>query len=104
MPWPQSASSAVRSVCGNAACIVWLALADIRACGLSLGLLHTADRGGVLVLERELGHRLLDRAPGQQAIQPTAYGQKVVAAIRAASATRPTNDVRPHRSRKMPRV
>jgi DNA-binding transcriptional LysR family regulator len=74
---------------------------DIAAA--SLGIEHSVLISQVNRLERELGHRLLDRAPGQQAMQPTAYGQKVIAAIRAASATRHTNDIRPRRPKKMPR-
>lgn len=37
---------------------------------------------------REAGQRLLDRAPGRQAMQPTAFGQQVIAAIRAAESSR----------------
>ena len=51
-------------------------------------------------LERELGHRLLDRVAGQRTMQPIAYGQKIIAAIRQASATRPADDIGPRRSRK----
>jgi hypothetical protein len=53
-------------------------------------------------LEREFGHRLLDRAAGQRAMQPTAYGQKIIAAIRAASATRPDDYIGPRRPKKTP--
>ncbi len=77
---------------------------SLRQAADGLGIEHSVLISQVNRLEREFGHRLLDRAPGQQAMQPTAYGQQVVAAIRAASATRPTNHIRPHRSRKMPRV
>jgi hypothetical protein len=31
---------------------------------------------------------------------PTAYGQKIIATIREASATRPAGDIRPRRPRK----
>jgi hypothetical protein len=51
-------------------------------------------------LEREFGHRLLDRAAGQHAMQPSAYGEKIIAAIREASATRPADDIGPRRPRK----
>jgi hypothetical protein len=51
---------------------------DIAAA--SLGIEHSVLISRVNRLERELGHRLLDRAPGQQAMQPTAYGQKVIPA------------------------
>jgi len=70
----------------------------------SLGIEPSVLISQVNRLEREVGHRLLDRIPGQQAMQPTAYGQKVIAAIRAASATRPASDIRPRRSRKTPRA
>jgi len=43
---------------------------------------------------------LLDRVAGQRTMQPTAYGQKIIAAIREASAARPADDIGPRRSRK----
>jgi hypothetical protein len=33
-------------------------------------------------------------------MHPTAYGEKIIAAIREASATRPADDISPRRSRK----
>ncbi|MGI8450181.1 MAG: TniQ family protein [Streptosporangiaceae bacterium] len=50
----------------------------------SLGIHHTVLITQVNRLERELGQRLLERAPGQHAMRPTAYGRKIIAAIHAA--------------------
>lgn len=49
-----------------------------------LGIHHTVLIIQVNRLERELGQRLLERAPGQHTMQPTTYGTKIIAAIRAA--------------------
>lgn len=50
----------------------------------SLGISHTALIVQVGRLEREFGRRLLERAPGQSAMRPTAYGQEVISAVLAA--------------------
>ena len=73
---------------------------SLSLAAFSLGIEPSVLISQVNRLEREVGHRLLDRVPGQQAMRPAAYGQKVIAAIRAASATRPASDIRPRRSRK----
>lgn len=73
---------------------------SLTEAGASLGIDPTVLVTQVNRLEREFGHRLLDRAAGQRAMQPTSCGQKIIAAIRAASATRPADDISPRRSRK----
>jgi DNA-binding transcriptional LysR family regulator len=73
---------------------------SLSEAGASLGIDPTVLVTQINRLERECGHRLLDRVAGQRTMQPTAYGQKIIAAIRAASATRPADDIGPCRSRK----
>jgi Bacterial regulatory helix-turn-helix protein, lysR family len=75
---------------------------SLREAAASLGIGHTVLITQVNRLERELGHRLLDRAPGQHAMQPTAYGRNVIAAIRAANVAGRADDIRPRRLKKMP--
>jgi molybdenum-dependent DNA-binding transcriptional regulator ModE len=50
----------------------------------ALGIHHTVLITQVKRLERELGQRLLERAPGQHTMRPTTYGRKIVTAIRTA--------------------
>jgi len=50
----------------------------------SLGIHHTTLITQVKRLEHEFGERLLERAPGQRAMRPTAYGKKIITAVRAA--------------------
>jgi hypothetical protein len=75
---------------------------SLSEAGASLGIDPTVLVSQVNRLEREFGHRLLDRVPGQRAMQPTACGQKIIAAIRAASATRPADGIGPRRSGRTP--
>lgn len=50
----------------------------------SLGIRYSTLTTQVGRLERELGERLLERAPGQRTMRPTGYGRKIIAAVRAA--------------------
>jgi Bacterial regulatory helix-turn-helix protein, lysR family len=73
---------------------------SLTEAGASLGIDPTVLASQVSRLERELGHRLLDRVVGQRTMHPTAHGEKIIAAIRGASATGPADDISPRRSRK----
>lgn len=77
---------------------------SLSEAGASLGIDPAVLVSQINRLERELGHRLLDRVAGQRTMQPTAYGQKIIAAIREASATRPADNIGPCSSRKTPPV
>ncbi|HUY44999.1 MAG TPA: TniQ family protein [Streptosporangiaceae bacterium] len=73
---------------------------SLSEAGAGLGIDPTVLVTQINRLEREFGHRLLDRVAGQRTMQPTAYGEKIIAAVREASATRPADDIGPRRSRK----
>jgi molybdenum-dependent DNA-binding transcriptional regulator ModE len=68
---------------------------SLSEAGASLGIDPTVLVSQINRLEREFGHRLLDRVAGQRTMQPTAYGEKIIATIRAASTTRPADDIGP---------
>jgi len=57
---------------------------SLRHAAASLGIHHTVLITQVNRLERELGQRLLERAPGQHAMRPTTHGRKIIATIRTA--------------------
>jgi DNA-binding transcriptional LysR family regulator len=73
---------------------------SLTEAGASLGIHSTVLVAQINRLGREFGHRLLNRVAGQQTMQPTAYGEQIIAAIREASATRRADDISPRRSRK----
>jgi hypothetical protein len=62
---------------------------SLRLAAVSLGIHPVILITQVGRLERELGQRLLDRAPSRQTMQPTAFGQQVITAIRAAQHRKP---------------
>lgn len=73
---------------------------SLKDAATSLTIHHGALITQIKRLEREFGEPLLERAAGQRAMQPTAFGKTVIAAIRAAERRRTT--ARSHPPGKMP--